>query len=145
MSYIACKLYIDSLYYQKLNSEGQALFDYEEASSLYYTVFPAASCHGDCLYEYIIAFVEVGLIMTNNNYDLTHASTLKCEVFKLSKSKTIFTLLIEITNLNNPTCYHDFMTFEILNQTAHCFDFKLLGDQTLFSPEAHSSNHSIYL
>ena len=145
MSYIACKLYIDSLYYEKLNSEGQALFDYEEASSLYYTVFPAASCHGDCLYEYIIAFIEVALIMTNHNYDLTNESTLKCEVFKLTKSKTLFTLLIEITHPNSPTCHHDFMTFEILNQTAYGFDFKLLGDQTLFSSEAYSSNHSVYL
>lgn len=145
MSHIVCKLYLPPQYYPKLSDEGQALFDYEETSGLFYTSFPADTCQSDCLYEYIIAFVEVSLIMTNSNYSLTEESTLHCEVFKLSKSKTLFTLLIQITYPDSEACHHDFMTFEILNQTAHHFDFKLLGDQTLFSLEHSSPAPPLYL
>lgn len=145
MSHISCKLYLPPQYYHKLSDEGQALFDYEETSGLFYTSFPADTCQCDCLYEYIIAFVEVSLIMTNRTYALTEETTLQCEVFKLSKSKTLFTLLIQITYPNSEEYHHDFMTFEILKQTAHHFEFKLLGDQTLFSLESPSSAPPLYL
>lgn len=130
---VNCRLYIDENYYRKLNATGREIFLYDENHSLYYSYFPAEGCSQDLLYSCIIGYCEISIISLNNTYAITDEVNLTCDIFKLGQSKKYFTLLIDITYPNQAETFHDMMTFEILNETANNFNFKLLGDHTLFT------------
>lgn len=130
---VNCKLYIDKKYYGKLNATGKEIFLYDENNDLYYSSFPAEACSEELLYSCITAYCEISVISLNNAYGITDQVDLDCDIFRLGQSKQYFTLLINITYPENKETLHDMMTFEITKQTANNFNFKLLGDQTLFS------------
>lgn len=130
---INCKLFIDETYYKKLNATGKEIFIYDEASGLYYSYFPAEACSEEILYSCIIAYCEITLIDFNNIYSITDQVDLSCDIFRLGTSKQYFTLLITITYPDQIEAFHDMMTFEITRHTSDSFNFKLLGDQTIFS------------
>ena len=130
---INCKLFIDEKYYKKLNATGKEIFIYDEASGLYYSYFPAEACSEEILYSCIIAYCEIALIGFNNIYSITDQVDLSCDIFRLGSSKQYFTLLINITYPDQTEDFHDMMTFEITKNTSSTFNFKLLGDQTIFS------------
>ncbi len=135
---ITCKLFINKTYYEKLNAAGKELFIYDKKSGLYYSDFPAEACSEEILYNCIIAYCEITLIGFNNIYGITDKVDLNCDIFRLGSSKQYFTLLINIRYPDQSEVFHDMMTFEITRQTYHSFNFKLLGDQTIFSLEQMS-------
>lgn len=130
---VNCKLYIDKKYYGKLNATGKEIFLYDKNNDLYYSYFPAEACNEELLYSCITAYCEISVISLNNAYGITDQVDLDCDIFRLGQSKQHFTLLINITYPEKKETLHDMMTFEITEQTANNFNFKLLGDQTLFS------------
>ncbi len=130
---INCKLFIDEKYYKKLNATGKEIFLYDDNCGLYYSYFPAEACSEELLYSCIIAYCEITLIGFNNIYGITDEVNLSCDIFRLGSSKQYFSLLITITYPDQIEEFHDMMTFEIIRQTSSSFNFKLLGDQTIFS------------
>lgn len=130
---VNCKLYIDENYYRKLNVIGKEIFLYDENYGLYHSSFPAEACNEELLYSCITAYCEISIISMNNAYGITDEINLDCNIFRLGQSKQYFTLLINIASPEQKEIFHDMMTFEVIQQTASSFNFKLLGDQTLFS------------
>lgn len=130
---VDCKLYIDEKYYKKLNAMGKEIFIYDENVGLYYSYFPTEACTEAYLYNCIVSYCEITLISFNDIYGINDEVELNCDIFRLGESKHNFTLLISITYPNQKEMFHDMMTFEITQQTSTSFNFKLIGDQTIFS------------
>lgn len=127
-----CRLYIPAKYYKELNDEGRSLFEKAHDSSMYFADFPAGFDEGD-FYEYIIAFCEVSLIMSNTKYEITEDTKLGCEIFKLGQTDKSFSLLITIKYPGVKEKFHDFLNFNKLEERENYFSFELLGDQTMMA------------
>lgn len=129
---ITCRLYIPAKYYTELNDQGKEMFTKAIDSSLYFTDF-SAGFDGGSFYDYITAFCEISLIMLNDKYNITEDTALHSELFKLGKTDKTFSLLITIKYPGSEGEYHDFLSFNKLEESEKYFSFELLGDQTMFA------------
>lgn len=127
-----CRLYIPGSYYKELNADGQALFEKASDSSMYFADFPAGFDGGD-FYEYITAFCEISLIMSNDKYGITDDTHLTCEIYKLGKTDKTFTLLVTIKHPDQTQEHHDLLNFNKLEEKEGYFSFEFLGDQRMFA------------
>jgi len=131
---ITCRLYISSKYHKELNKKSQELFTLDDYGQ-YYSEFPAPVEDNSYLGEYMIAYLEVAIIMNNPKYNLTPACDLKCELLKLGPKENVFNLLLSITYPNVVNVFHDILIFKEREQHLGFYYFELIGDQTMFSIE----------
>ena len=129
---IMCQVQIPDNYFDELNKDVKTSFCYSKETNCYYSDFPAEQ-NDNGLDEYIIAYLEVALIMANPKYEIADHSHLQSDLYRLTKESNIYILSVSISHSNLDQPRHEMLLFEEVASTDCTYTLRLIGNQAIFN------------